>query len=161
MALRARRASRGRRPGRGGFDGFIQSGTCASPSDDVHVKLKSDGPHDVVPYEAKLEGGDETTVLGYYGSPQAPGFGLRAIYTDEEFSLVITDTDSDEPVACGDILQPDADQIPRGRRHRVQLLPVGDAASRAWRRSSVRECSARTMSRRLACASCCRPMRSR
>ena len=36
-------------------------------------KLESDGDHDVEPYVAKTGDGDETVVLGYYGSPGVPG----------------------------------------------------------------------------------------
>jgi len=108
-----------------GFDGYIQSGTCAAPSDDLRVNLKSDGPHDVEPYVAKLEGADETVVLGYLGAPGAPGFGFSAIYTDQQFSLVISDTDSGAPVACGDILAPDDDTFGEAGLALVQILPVG------------------------------------
>ena len=107
-----------------GYDAYIQSGTCAAPTEDVHVNLKSEGDHDVRPYEAELQGGDETTVLGYYGAPSIPGFGLAAIYTDQQFSLVIADTTNGEPVACGDILEPDADRFRDVGAAVVQLLPV-------------------------------------
>lgn len=111
-----------------GFDGYIQSGTCAAPTDDVRVNLKSYGPHDVEPYLAKTAGTQgETVVLGYYGSPEAPGFGLSAIYTDQQFSLVIADIGSGDPVACGDILQPDAPRFGAVGVAVVQLLPVGDS----------------------------------
>jgi hypothetical protein len=110
-----------------GFDGYIQSGTCAAPTDDLRVKLESEGDHDVEPYVAKSGDDDETVVLGYYGSPEAPGFGLSAIYTDQRFSLVITDTETGDPVACGDILEPDADRFGEAGVAVVQLLPVGDS----------------------------------
>jgi hypothetical protein len=110
-----------------GFDGYIQSGTCAAPTDDLRVNLKSDGDHDVEPYVAKADEGDDTVVLGYYGSPTAPGFGLAAVYTDQAFSLVITDTDSGDPVACGDLLEPDADRFAEAGLAVVQLLPVADS----------------------------------
>ena len=106
-----------------GFDGYIQSGTCASPTDSLQVKLDGNGDHDIEPYLARTGAGDETVVLGYYGSPGVPGFGFSAIYTDQEFSLVITDTDGD-PVACGDILEPDADRFGEAGHAVVQLLPV-------------------------------------
>jgi hypothetical protein len=109
-----------------GFDGYIQSGTCAAPTDDLRVKLDSDGDHDVEPYVAK-SGDDETVVLGYYGSSEVPGFGFAAIYTDQDFSLVVTDTDSGDPVACGDILEPDADRFAEAGTALVQLLPVEDS----------------------------------
>jgi hypothetical protein len=107
-----------------GFDGYIQSGTCAEPSNDVRVNLDSDASHDVEPYLAQPAGGGEPTVLGYYGSPGAPGFGLSAIYTDQEFSLIITDTETGDPVACGDILEPEADAFGEAGLALVQLLPV-------------------------------------
>jgi hypothetical protein len=110
-----------------GFDGYIQSGTCAAPTDDLRVKLESEGDHDVEPYVAKSGDDDETVVLGYYGSPEAPGFGLSAIYTDQRFSLVITETETGDPVACGDILEPDADRFGEAGVAVVQLLPVGDS----------------------------------
>jgi hypothetical protein len=110
-----------------GFDGYIQSGTCSAPTDDMKVELESDGDHDVEPYLAKSGSDDETVALGYYGSSEVPGFGLAAVYTDTDFSLVITDTESGDPVACGDILEPDADRFGEGGTALVQLLPVGDA----------------------------------
>jgi hypothetical protein len=110
-----------------GFDGYIQSGTCAAPTDDLRVKLKSDGDHDVEPYLAKTGTDDETVVVGYYGSPVVPGFGLAAVYSDQQFSLVITDSGSGDPVACGDILEPDADRFAEAGLALVQLLPVADS----------------------------------
>jgi hypothetical protein len=110
-----------------GFDGYIQSGTCASPTDDLRVKLDGGGDHDIEPYHAKTGTGDETVVLGYYGSPGVPGFGFSTIYTDQPFSLVITGTDGD-PVACGDILEPDRDRFGEAGIAVVQLLPVGNSA---------------------------------
>jgi hypothetical protein len=109
-----------------GFDAYIQSGTCAEPTDRLRVKLESDGDHDVEPYVAK-SGDDETVVLGYYGSSEVPGFGFAAVYTDQDFSLVVTDTDSGDPVACGDILEPDADRFGEAGTAVVQLLPVEDS----------------------------------
>ncbi len=106
-----------------GFDGYIQSGTCADPTDSLRVKLDGDGDHDIEPYLAKTGAGDETVVLGYYGSPGVPGFGFSAIYTNQEFSLVITDTDG-QAVACGDILEPDDDRFGEAGIAVVQLLPV-------------------------------------
>jgi hypothetical protein len=111
-----------------GFDGHIQSGTCAAPTDDLRVQLTSDGDHDVEPYVAGPSGEDDTVVLGYYGSPLAPGFGFSVIYTDQPFSLVIADTDTGAPVACGDILEPDVDRFAEAGVALVQLLPAGDSA---------------------------------
>jgi hypothetical protein len=110
-----------------GFDGYIQSGTCAAPTEDLRVKLESDGDHDVEPYLAKTGSGDETVVLGFYGASEVPGFGFGAVYTDEVFSLVITDTESGDAVACGDILEPDADRFGEAGTAVVQLLPEGDS----------------------------------
>ena len=109
-----------------GFDGYIQSGTCAAPTDDLRVKLDSDGDHDIEPYLARTVD-DETVVVGYYGSPGAPGFGFSAIYTDQQFSLVITGSDSGDAVACGDILEPEADRFAEAGVAVVQLLPVADS----------------------------------
>ena len=59
-----------------GFEGYIQSGTCAQPSDDFVVDLESeDSAYDVEPYVAVGEDGDPVT-LGYYGAAGVPGFGL-------------------------------------------------------------------------------------
>ena len=59
--------------------------------------------------------------------PGRPGFGLAAAHTDQPFSLVITDTESGGPVACGNILRPDDDDFADAGLALVQLLPVGDA----------------------------------
>jgi hypothetical protein len=110
-----------------GFEGHIQSGTCADPSDEFEADLESeDDEYDVEPYAA-VDGDGESVTLGYYGAPGVPGFGLAAIYTDQQFSLVIADPRSDEPVACGDILRPDADQFEEAGVAVVQLLPVGSS----------------------------------
>jgi hypothetical protein len=108
-----------------GFDGFIQSGTCTEPTDALRVQLDGHGDIDIVPYEAKTGVDDETVVLGYYGSPAVPGFGFSAIYTDESYSLVITPADSEDPVACGDLLEPDRDRFAEAGLAVVQLLPAG------------------------------------
>lgn len=105
-----------------GFDGYVQSGTCAAPTDDLRVKLDSDGPHDVEPYVAMGADGEPVT-LGYYGAPEIPGFGVSVIYTDQRFSLVIADDEG--PIACGDILEPIADKYGEAGLAVVQLLPVG------------------------------------
>jgi hypothetical protein len=105
-----------------GFDGFIQSGTCVEPTDDLRVELGGYGDHDIEPYLAKTGAGDDTTVLGYYGSPRVWGFGFPVIYTDQPYSLVVTGADG--PVACGDILRPDEDRFGEAGLAVVQLLPV-------------------------------------
>jgi flavin reductase (DIM6/NTAB) family NADH-FMN oxidoreductase RutF len=109
-----------------GFDGFIQSGTCADPSDVVKVDLEGEGDHDIEPYVAQGEGGESLT-LGYYGAPALPGFSVAAIHTDQQFSMVITDSSSDEEVACGDILRPDADRFREAGLAVVQLAGVGSS----------------------------------
>ena len=91
------------------------------------VDLESeDSAYDVEPYVAVGEDGEPVT-LGYYGAPGVPGFGVAAIYTDQQFSMVITDPDTDDAVACGDILQPDADRFGEAGVAVVQLLPVGSS----------------------------------
>jgi hypothetical protein len=108
-----------------GFSGHIQSGTCAQPSGDFMVDLESeDSSYDVEPYVAVGDDGEPVT-LGYYGASGVPGFGLGAIYTDQQFSMVIADAESGEDVACGDILRPDADKFGEAGLALVQLLPVG------------------------------------
>ena len=113
--------------GAAGFDGYIQSGTCAQPSEAFAVDLESESSaYDVEPYVAVGQNGEPVT-LGYYGAPGVPGFGLAAIYTEQQFSMVITDPDADDAVACGDILRPDADQFGEAGLAMVQLLPVGSS----------------------------------
>jgi hypothetical protein len=105
-----------------GFDGFIQSGTCDEPTDDLRVELGGYGDHDIEPYRARTGTDDETVVLGYVGSPRVWGFGFPLIYTDRPYSLVITGADG--PVACGEILRPDEDRFGEAGLAVVQLLPV-------------------------------------
>ena len=50
---------------------------------------------------------------------------MAAAHTDQPFSLVLTTTDSAEPVACGDILRPDSDDFADAGLALVRLLPVG------------------------------------
>jgi hypothetical protein len=111
-----------------GYEGFIEDGRCDAPGDDLAVELESeDDDNDVTPFQAiSTESADPVTVA-YYGSPGAPGFGLAASYTDEDFSMVIEDADSGERVACGDILEPNDDQFTEAGLSLVQLLPTGDA----------------------------------
>ena len=107
-----------------GYDGYIQSGTCIEPTDDVRVELDGLGDHDI-DLSGQDRDRDETAVLGYYGSPQAPGFGFSAIYTDN-FSLVIAD-EGGAVVACGDVLQPDAPAFGEVGLAVVQLLQMDDS----------------------------------
>jgi hypothetical protein len=106
-----------------GFDGFIQGGPCAAPTDRLRVQLEGDGDHDAEPYLARSSNSGDTVLLGYYGSAGVPGFGFSAIYTDQRFSLVVVDTGGDA-VACGDILEPDADRFGESGLALVQLLPI-------------------------------------
>lgn len=97
-----------------GFDGYIQSGTCANPTTNVRVNLESEEDHDVNPYLARAAEDGETVTIAYYGAPAVLGFAFATIFTDERFSLVIVDPATNDPVACGDLLQPvndDFDQI--------------------------------------------------
>ena len=109
-----------------GFDGYINGGTCAAPTDRLRVQLKGWGDHDIRPFLATHDETGEPVTVAYDGAPLAPGFGLAAAHTDQSFSLVITDTDSGDPVACGDILAPDSDDLADAGVALVQLQPVGD-----------------------------------
>jgi hypothetical protein len=110
-----------------GFDGYVQSGTCAAPTTHLRVQLQGRGAHDVEPYLAQQAGGGGTVVLGYYGAPEVPGFGVSAIYGGQAFSLVVTGADTGTPVACGDILQPTTDRFGEAGVAVVQLLPVAES----------------------------------
>ena len=81
--------------------------------------------HDIEPYLAKTGTGDETVVLGYYGSPGVPGFGFSASTPTSSSRWSSPDADDGDPVACGDILEPDADRFGEAGVAVVQLLPVG------------------------------------
>lgn len=107
-----------------GFDGYIQSGTCAQPGGGYRVNLEGeDSRYDVTPYQALGENGDRVS-LGFYGASGVPGFGVAAIYTDQQFSMVVANPDTDDAVACGDILRPTADRFEEAGLAVVQLLPV-------------------------------------
>ena len=67
-----------------GFDGYIQGGTCDSPTNRLRVQLKARGDHDVRPYLATPDGSGEPETVAYYGAPLAPGFGLAAVHTDQK-----------------------------------------------------------------------------
>ena len=63
-----------------GFEGYIQSGTCADPSDEFKADLESeDNEYDVEPYVAKGADGESVT-LGYNGAPGVPGFSVASAY---------------------------------------------------------------------------------
>jgi hypothetical protein len=115
-----------------GFDGYIQGGTCESPGDRVRVQLRGRGDHDVEPFRAAPSGSGEPVTVAYYGTAGAPGFGLAAVYTDRVFSLVVTATDTADPVACGDILEPDNDDFADAGLALVQLSPVGDSGAQGF-----------------------------
>jgi len=110
----------------GGYDGYIQDGTCESPGDRLRVELKSLGDHDVVPFVAQTDGPGETATVAYYGGSPVPGFGVAAAYVGGRFSLAITDTEASDPVGCGDILQPDDDFFVEAGLALIQVLPAGD-----------------------------------
>jgi len=113
--------------GPAGFDGYVQSGTCASPTDELVVDLETeDGAPDVEPYVAVGDDGDPVT-LGYYGAPELPGLSVAVIHTDQRFSMVMTNADSDEIVACGDLLEPEDERFDESGVAVVQLLPVGSS----------------------------------
>jgi hypothetical protein len=113
-----------------GFSSYIQSGTCAQPEDEFVVDVDGDdSSYDVEPYRA-LGGDGEPITLGYYGDAGVPGFGLGAIYGgDQQYSLVVEDPETDEAVACGDILRPEADEFGEAGLALVQLLPVGSSGA--------------------------------
>ena len=138
-----------------GYDGYISGGTCAAPTNRVRVQLKGRGDQDVMPFHATPHEGGEPVTVAYYGAPLAPGFGLALAYTKQSFSLVITDADSGDPVACGDILEPDEDRFVEAGLALVQLVPVGSSGVSGTRRSSGSRCSGSSTSRRRGCASCC------
>ena len=112
--------------GAAGFSSYIQSGTCAEPDDAFIADVDGDdSTYDVEPYRA-VGDDDEPTTLGYYGDEGVPGFGLGAIYGgDQQYSLVVEDPETDDAVACGDILRPEADEFGEAGLALVQLLPVG------------------------------------
>jgi hypothetical protein len=108
-----------------GFDGYIQSGSCAAPTDDLRANLSSQGAHDVDPYYGIDRTSGEAVFVGYYGTPGLPGFGFANVYTEWQYSLVIVDTDNDAPVACGDILEPVVDEFGEAGLALVQLASTG------------------------------------
>lgn len=110
-----------------GFDGFIQSGTCDAPTDDLLITLESEEDFDIAPYLAKAGDADSTITLAYYGAPEAPGFGYAAIFTDVDFSLVITAGGADDPVACGNLYEPDDDNFSEAGLAVVRLHQVSNS----------------------------------
>jgi len=111
-------------PAADGYDGLVQGGFCDAPTDRVRVALKSRGEHDVRPFVAESSSGDPVTTA-YYGAPAAPGFGFASTYTKQRFSLVIADTETGSPLACGNILQPDDDDFTEAGVLLVQLHATG------------------------------------
>ena len=65
--------------------------------------------------------------------PARPASVSAAAYTDQDFSLVISDAESGEPVACGDILEPDDDDFTE-----AGLALVAAPADRRRRRAGLR-----------------------
>lgn len=117
-----------------GFDGYIQSGTCAAPTDVLKIVLEdARGDYAVEPYLAKISGEDATVTLAFYGAPYAPGFGYSTMFSDlDVYSLVITDATTGEPVSCGDLLQPDDENFEQIGMALIQLNPVGDSGLRGY-----------------------------
>jgi hypothetical protein len=110
-----------------GFEGFIQSGTCTEPTDDLVLDFESEeDADDIEPYDATGADG-ETVTLGYYGAPEVPAFGIALLYADEPFSMAITEPGSDEVVACGDLLEPVDEDAEESGVAVAQLLPVGSS----------------------------------
>jgi hypothetical protein len=105
----------------------VQARACDEPTEGVQVELKARGDHDVRPYKAQVEGSDEPVTIAYYGAPRVPGFNLSTAHSDREFALVITDTETGAPVACGEILQPDDDDFTESGLSVVRLEPAGNA----------------------------------
>jgi len=116
-----------------GYEVLVQGGSCATPSEeDLLLEMESDDEHDVSPFDAVAPGSTDPVTVAYYGASGVPGFGLAAAYTDHEFSLVITDPGSNDPVACGDVLEPDDDKYTETGLALVQLLPTGDAGPQGF-----------------------------
>ena len=105
------------------YEGYVQAGTCESPSDNLKVDLAADEDDEVTPYLAE----DTDNPLAYYGSALMPGYGLASTYTDLEFSLALTESGGDDPVACGDLLEPDSEDWTEAGLQLVQLRPAGDS----------------------------------
>ena len=115
-----------------GYEGYVRGKHCESEPGELQVELKSQDDYPVTPVKAvSAETGDPVTVA-YYGSPGAPGFGLAAAYTDEDFSLVIADAASGEPAACGDILKPAADEFSEAGLALVQLQSSGGSGVQGY-----------------------------
>jgi hypothetical protein len=108
-----------------GFEAYIQSGRCSEPEDHLRAELESDDDYDVAPFEAASPSAADPVTVAYVGASGVPGFGLAATYTEQEFSVVIKDQRSAEPVACGDVLEPVADEFTEAGRALVQLVPTG------------------------------------
>jgi hypothetical protein len=109
-----------------GYEAFVQDGTCDEPGEDILLDMESEDDHDVAPFEARSDASADPVTVAYYGAAGVPGFGLGAAYTDQDFSLIITEPGSDDPVSCGEILVPDDDQFEEAGLALVQLLPTGD-----------------------------------
>ena len=99
---------------------------------------------------------DDPSTVAYYGTRGAPGFGLAAAYTGQEFSLVISDTDTADAVACGDLLEPDDDKFTEAGLALVQLAPLDDSGVQGFALiERAPHASASSTSPRPASGSCC------
>jgi len=109
-----------------GFDGYVQSGTCATPSGELRVSLEgADDAHDIEPYVAVGHDGQPVT-LGFYGAPGLPGLSVATIYSELRLSMVVTD-ERGAAVACGDLLEPADSRFGESGVAVAQLLPAGSS----------------------------------
>jgi hypothetical protein len=113
-----------------GFNMFIQSGSCADPTDDIRITPSQEGDaFAIYPYSALAEvdpgaDADEGEVILFYGSRSLPGFGIVTLFGDLTYFIAITD-ESSETVACGDIRQPAEGGFVNAGTILTQLAPVG------------------------------------
>jgi hypothetical protein len=112
-----------------GYEGYVQSGRCDAPTDDLRVELESeDGDADVAAFEAVAGESAAPVVVAYFGAPGAPGFGLAQAYTtDQDFSIALQDSESGDLAACGDILEPADDKYTEAGLALVQLDSADDS----------------------------------
>jgi hypothetical protein len=126
-----------------GYEVFVQDGSCDDPGDDLLLDLESDDDHDVTPFQARSDDSADPVTVAYYGAAGVPGFGIAAAYTEQDFSLIITDPGSEDPLACGEILVPDDDDHTEAGLALVQLSPTGDDGPQGYalidRRAMERE----------------------
>ncbi|MCC6705862.1 MAG: hypothetical protein IT334_13370 [Thermomicrobiales bacterium] len=91
----------------GSFNGYVQSGTCAGPTDEIRLKI-STGANDYSfnPYTVRDATGPDGI---YFGARTVPGFSQLTLLGESAYSMVITDR-AGAQVACGDIHLPDQDE---------------------------------------------------